>query len=65
MNKILIIGILLSINFPVFATTGISAGGYVWVIGLFLVGLIFLMIWIFRFLSKIRRDSLKNDNPKK
>ncbi len=49
------------ISFDSHATTGIDSVGYLWVIGLVILGMLGLAVWVLKFLKRVKEDSKKHD----
>ncbi len=43
------------------ATTGIDSVGYLWVIGLILLGVVLLLVWALKILRKVKADTQSNN----
>lgn len=63
-DKIIIIILIVLIATNSQASTGIDSVGYLWLSGLVLLGLLWLALWLLRFLRRIRSDSKKYDQSK-
>lgn len=52
----------LLLSFQSHAMTGIDSAGYIWLIIPVLIGLILLLVMVVKFLKRIKKDCLEQDN---
>ncbi len=59
--KIVLTLAALTLAEPGRAMTGIDSVAYLWVIGLILMGILGLLVWVIKFLNRVKEDSKKHE----